>query len=85
MLIYNPKSYGILIFITFPVSVVFANAIEMINKKEHPNAGHLEDFLDTMRDKYEGHADISSKRVFGTDNIINKDYMLRLGEKNEDS
>jgi len=41
--------------------------------------------LDTMRDKYEGHADISSKRVFGTDNIINKDYMLRLGEKNEDS
>lgn len=33
VLIYNPKSYGILIFITFPVSVVFANAIELINKK----------------------------------------------------
>jgi hypothetical protein len=58
---------------------------EMINKKECPNSGHLEDFLDTMRDKYEGHADISSKRIFGTDNIINKDYMLKLGEKNEDS
>lgn len=33
VLVYNPKSYGILIFITFPVSVVFANAIELINKK----------------------------------------------------
>lgn len=33
VLIYNPKSYEILIFITFPVSVVFANAIELINKK----------------------------------------------------
>ena len=33
LLIYDPKSYGILIFITFPVSVVFANGIELINKK----------------------------------------------------
>jgi hypothetical protein len=37
-----------------------------------------------MRDKYEGHADISSKRIFGSDNIINKDYMLKLGEKKKD-
>jgi len=53
---------------------------EMISKKECPDSGHLEDFLDTMRDKYEGHADKSSKRIFGTDDIINKDYMLKLKE-----
>jgi len=80
------QQYGVHVQVAImEVSGYVAVVNEMINKKEHPNAGHLEDFLDTMRDKYEGHADISSKRVFGTDNIINKDYMLRLGEKNEDS
>ena len=80
------QQYGVHVQVAImEVSGYVATVNEMINKKEHPNAGHLEDFLDTMRDKYEGHADISSERVFGTNNIINKDYMLRLGEKNENS
>ena len=80
------QQYGVHVQVAITeVSGYIAVVNEMIKKKECPDSGHLEDFLDTMRDKYEGHADISSKRIFGTDDIINKEYMLKLGEKNEDS
>jgi len=47
----------------------------LIKDKEVLDASHLENFLDKMRDKYVHNADIVSKRIFGRDGIINKNYM----------
>jgi hypothetical protein len=56
----------------------------LIEKKETIDASHLENFLDTMRDKYVHNADIVSNRLFGRDGIINKAYMEKMDKRNKD-
>jgi len=56
----------------------------LIEKKETIDASHLDNFLDTMRDKYVHNADIVSNRLFGRDGIINKAYMEKMDKRNKD-
>ena len=56
----------------------------LIEKKETIDSSHLENFLDTMRDKYVHNADIVSSRLFGRDGIINKAYMEKMDKRNKD-
>jgi hypothetical protein len=42
---------------------------------------HLEDFLDDMKDKYSNSADEVSKRLYGTSDITNKEYMTVIKNK----
>ena len=62
--------------------IKYVNAL--IEKKETIDASHLENFLDTMRDKYVHNADIVSNRLFGRDGIINKAYMEKMDKRNKD-
>ena len=57
-------------------------ATTLIQKKKIIDSSHLENFLDEMRDKYVHNADKVSSRLFGKKEIINKDYMVRLGKPN---
>ena len=54
----------------------------LVQKREIIDASHLENFLDTMRDKYAHNADEVSKRIFGRDGIINKAYMYKSKKSN---
>lgn len=54
-----------------------------IANNELPHANDLEEFLDQMADKYCANVNETSKRIFGVDDFINKDYMLRLESNND--
>ena len=56
----------------------------LIQKKETITASHLENFLDTMKDKYAHNADEVSNRLFGKDGIINKAYMEKMDKRNKE-
>jgi hypothetical protein len=47
----------------------------------HSNS--LEEFLDQMAEKYYQNADETSKRIFGKEDFINSDYMLRLQSESD--
>jgi len=48
---------------------------EMISKGEIPSSSHFENFLDEMADKYEHCVKEASKRMFGSEDICNADFM----------
>ncbi|MDB4512080.1 hypothetical protein N9060_01320 [Arenicella sp.] len=57
---------------------------ERIAKKEDLHSNDLEEFFDTMADKYCANVDKTAERLFGKSDFTNPDYMLRL-ENNDDT
>lgn len=49
----------------------------MVEDGETPDANHLEDFLDSMADKYQKNPDKTCERLFGKSSIANYDYMYK--------
>ena len=62
------------------VSGYIEHANTLIKRGEILTSLHLEDFLDEMKDKYSNNADEVSKKLFGTTDITNKEYMTLIGE-----
>ena len=55
---------------------------EKIENNEFPHANDLEDFLDSMGEKYYKNVEQTIKRLFGVKDIANYDYMYRtVGKK----
>ena len=49
---------------------------QLVSEKVPLTSLHLEEFLDTMRDKYAKNSDKVSSRIFGKADILNTEYML---------
>lgn len=49
------------------------------------HSNDLEDFLDTMADKYFPNVDKTAERLFGKSDFVNPDYMMRLEKPKEDN
>lgn len=49
------------------------------------HSNDLEDFLDTMADKYCPNVDKTAERLFGKSDFVNPDYMMRLEKPKEDN
>ena len=51
---------------------------DRISNGEAVHANDLEEFLDSMADKYRTYPDKTSERIFGKADFINKDYMYEM-------
>ena len=60
------------------VSGYIAYTTDRIKNNELLHANDLEEFLDSMADKYMNNVDKTSERIFGKAEFINKDYMYEL-------
>jgi len=49
------------------------------------HSNHLEDFLDSLADKYYKNADATTERIYGKTDIFNVDYMNRLEKPKEET
>ena len=66
------------------VSGYVQNIADKIKEGTVPHANDLETFLDQMAQKYVMSVSITTERLFGTQEVANPEYMMRL-EKKDDS
>ena len=75
------QQYGVHVQLAITeVSGYIEHVNTLIKSGEILTSLHLEDFLDEMKDKYSNNADEVSKKLFGTTDITNKEYMTLIGE-----
>jgi len=67
------------------VSKYINEVAQKISNNEVPHSNELEDFLDTMADKYYINTDKTAERLFGKSDFVNTEYMLKLENKKDDS
>ena len=76
------QQYGVHVQLAITeVSGYIEHVNTLIKSGEILTSLHLEDFLDEMKDKYSNNADEVSKKLFGTTDITNKEYMTLIGEE----
>jgi len=63
------------------VSGYIKHVSDRIAAQDLPHSNDLEDFLDTMADKYKANVDKTAERLFGKSDFVNTDYMLKLEAK----
>jgi len=63
------------------VSGYIKHVSDRIAAQDLPHSNDLEDFLDTMADKYMANVDKTAERLFGKSDFVNTDYMLKLEAK----
>ena len=63
------------------VSGYIKHVSDRIAAQDLPHSNDLEDFLDTMADKYMANVDKTAERLFGKSDFVNTDYMLKLEVK----
>ena len=63
------------------VSGYIKHVSDRITAQDLPHSNDLEDFLDTMADKYKANVDKTAERLFGKSDFVNTDYMLKLEAK----
>ena len=79
------QQYGVHCQVAIAEIGEYINSVNiLIQKKETINSLHLENFLDTMKDKYAHNADEISNKLFGRDGIINKAYMEKMDKRNKE-
>lgn len=59
------------------VSGYLLHTSQRIEKHDLPHGNDLEDFLDSMANKYVKNVDVTAERLFGKSEFMNKDYMNR--------
>ena len=75
------QQYGVHVQLAITeVSGYIEHVNTLIKSGEILTSLHLEDFLDEMKDKYAKNSDEVSKKLFGTTDITNKEYMTLIGE-----
>jgi hypothetical protein len=78
------QQYGVHIQAALVEVVKYIESVnEKLKNEELIGASDLEIFLDAMAEKYKGFADDASERMFGKKDFTNKNYMLRLENKND--
>jgi len=55
-----------------------ASVDDKLVKSNNPHANDLEDFLDSMAEKYKNNVDETAKRLFGKADFTNSDYMYQM-------
>ena len=76
------QQYGVHVQLAITeVSGYIEHVNTLIKSGEILTSLHLEDFLDEMKDKYAKNSDEVSKKLFGTTDITNKEYMTLIGEE----
>jgi hypothetical protein len=81
------QQYGVLVQAAISITRQFIEQVEsVVEKGEYPHANLLEDWLDKIAEDFKESADITTERIFGKKDIMNKDYMLKLtGGNNDDN
>lgn len=70
------QQFGVHVQIAFLEVTGYTTHVEnMVSEGQYATGAHLEDFLDEMADKYVGCVAEASMRMFGVENITNRDFM----------
>lgn len=56
---------------------------QLISENKIPHSNHLEEFLDSMAEKYYKESDKTTQRIFGKENITNSEIMSLIPDKSD--
>ena len=78
------QQYGVLAQVAIKLTRNFIQKLEeIIENGEYPHSNILENWLDSVSEDFKNSADMTTERIFGKKDITKTDYMLKLGEKND--